>query len=65
MSSHPCNIYNCTVLPPDKVNKVYLGTGEDNFKKRFYNHRKSFNNYTSANDTTLLQYIEELKETTN
>ena len=42
-----------------------LGTAEGDFKKRFYNHRKSFNNETSANDTTLSKYIWELKETSN
>ena len=50
-------IYKCTVLSPDKPNKVYLGTAEDDFKKRFYNHRTSFDNETSANDTTLSKYI--------
>ena len=50
-------ISKCTVLSPDKPNKVYLGTAEGDFKKRFYNHRKSFNNEGSANDTTLLKYI--------
>ena len=55
-------IYKCTVLSPDKPNKVYLGTAEGDFKKRFYNHRKSFNNEGSANDTTLSKYIWELKE---
>ena len=58
-------IYKCTVLSPDKPNKVYLGTAEGDFKKQFYNHRKSFNNEGSANDTTLSQYIWELKETSN
>ena len=58
-------IYKCTVLSPDKPNKVYLGTAEGDFKKRFYNHRKSFNNEGSANDTTLSKYIWELKETSN
>ena len=53
------------VLSPDKPNKVYLGTAEGDFKKRFYNHRKSFNNEASANDTTLSKYIWELKETSN
>ena len=33
--------------------------------KRFYNHRKSFNNEASANDTTPPKYIWELKETSN
>ena len=46
-------IYKCTVLSPDKLNKVYLGTAEGDFKKQFYNHRKSINNEGSANDTTL------------
>ena len=53
----PCQvtdiIYKCTVLSPDKQNKVYLGTAEGDFTKRFYNHRKSFNNEASASDTTL------------
>ena len=35
-------IYTCTVSSPDKPNKVYLGTAKGDFKKRFYNHRKSF-----------------------
>ena len=33
--------------------------------KQFYNHRKSFNNEGSANNTTLSKYIWELKETSN
>ena len=48
--SSPDIIYKCTVLSPDKV---YLGTAEGDFRKRFYNHRTSFNNEDSANDTTL------------
>ena len=46
-------IYKCTVLSPDKPNKVYLRTAEGDCKRRFYKHRKSFNNEGSANDTTL------------
>ena len=50
----------------DKPNKVYLGTAEGgDFKKRFYNHRKSFNNEDGANDISLSKYIQELKETSN
>ena len=57
-------IYKCTVLSPDKPNKVYLGTAESDFKKQFRNHRKSFNNDGGANDTTTFSiYIWELKET--
>ena len=44
---------------------MHFGTVEGDFKKRFYNHRKSFNNEGSANDTTLSKYIWELKETSN
>ena len=40
---------------------MYLGTAEGDFKKRFYNHRKSFNNEAITNDTTLAT----LKETSN
>ena len=58
-------IYKCTTLSPDKPKKVYLGTAEGDFKKRFSNHRKSFNNEGSANDTTLSKYIWKLKETSN
>ena len=58
-------IYKCTLLSPEKPRKVYLGTAESDFKKRFYNHRKSFNNEANANDTTISKYIWELKETSN
>ena len=59
-------IYKCTVLSPYKPNKVYHGTAEGDFKKRFYNHRKSFNNEASASNTTLSKkYIWKLKETSN
>ena len=58
-------LYKCTVLSPEKPNKVCLGTAEGDFKNGFYNHKKSFNNETSAKDTTLSKYIWELKETSN
>ena len=37
----------------------YFGTTD--FKKRFYNHRKSFKSEASTNDTTVSKYIWELK----
>ena len=58
-------IYKCTVLSPDKPNKVYLDSAEGDFKKRLYNHKKSFKNETSANERTFSEYIWELKETSN
>ena len=38
-----------------------LETAEGDFKKRFYNQRKSLNNESSADNTTLSKYIWELK----
>ena len=56
-------IYKCTVLSPDKPNKIYLRTDEGYFKKRLYNHRKLFINETSTNDSSFSKCIWELKET--
>ena len=46
-------IYKCTLLSLDKPKKVYLGTAKSDFKKRFYNERKLFNNETCSKDTFL------------
>ena len=48
-----------------QTKKVHLGTTEGDFKKRLYNHRKSFNNEASVNDAKLSKYIWVLKETSN
>ena len=48
--------YKCTVLSQEKPNKVYLGTAEGDFKKRFYNHQKLFNKKTRTNDITLSKH---------
>ena len=58
-------ICKCTVLSPDKPNKVNLGTAEGDFKKRFYKNQNSCNNETSENNTALSKYTRELKETSN
>ena len=58
-------LYKYTILSSDKPRKVYLGTAECHFMKRFYNHRRSFNNENSSNNTTLSKYMWELKETSN
>ena len=44
-----------------KCTRNYRG----DFKKGFYNHRKSSNNEASSNDTTFSKYIWEQKETSN
>ena len=41
-------IYKCTVTT-SKETKIYMGTAEGNFKKRFYNHKKSFKNKKYSN----------------
>ena len=43
-------------------NIIYLGTAEGDFKKRYYNHTKSFRNKRYTNDTSLSKYIWEIKE---
>ena len=64
--------FNCLVKSECPLNGqcqvtdiIYNWTAEDHFKKWFYNHRKSFNNESSTNDTTFSKYIWELKETSN
>ena len=47
---------------------MYLGTPDQAFKKHVYNHRKSFDNMTSANGITLLtlsKYMWELNESSS
>ena len=41
------------------------GTTEGEFKKRFYNHKKSFKNRGYASDTSLSKYIWEMKDKHN
>ena len=54
-------IYKCTVLLPEKPNKVCLETTEGDFKKGIYNHGKLFKYKTSTNDTILSKYLLEVK----
>ena len=55
-------IYKCTVSTSVNPDKVYSGTAEGDFKKRFYNHMKSFSNKRYTNDTSLSKYMWEIKE---
>ena len=43
------------------LNKVYLGTAQGDFKKRFCNFSKSFKNKSMRNYTTLAKYVSDLK----
>ena len=54
--------YKCTVSTQVNPDKVYLGIAEGDFKKRYYNHTKSFRNKRYTNDTSLSKYIWEIKK---
>ena len=49
-------VYKCVVTRPNN-DKVYLGLTEDVWKKRYYNHTKSFRNQKYKNNTVLSIYI--------
>ena len=55
-------IDKCTVSTSVNSDKVYSGIAEGDFKKRFYNHTKSFRNKRYTNDTSLSKYMWEIKE---
>ena len=55
-------IYKCVVSTKSTPEKVYLGTAEGDFKKRYYNHKKSFKNRLYECDTTLSKYIREIRD---
>ena len=40
---------------------IYLGNGQGEFKKRFYNHNTSFKNNSKRNGMTLAKYAWDLK----
>ena len=55
-------IYKCITSRSGHPDKVYLGTAEGDFKKRYYNHISSFKNETQMNKTTLAKYVWEQKQ---
>ena len=55
-------IYICIASTSGHPDKVYLGTAEGDFKKRYYNHISSFKNETQMNKTTLAKYVWEQKQ---
>ena len=46
-------IYKCIASTSVNPDKVYLGMAEGEFKKRYYDHNKSFRHRSYANKTTL------------
>ena len=57
-------IYRCVASTSVNKNKAYLGTAEE-FKQRFYNHKKSFKNKWYSNERALSKYIWDIKEKYN
>ena len=58
-------IYKCVVTASNKPDKVYIGLSEPEWKKRFYNHRQSFNNKKYSGSTTLSSYVWDIKNKDN
>ena len=58
-------IYKCIVSSSNNPDKVYIGLSEPEWKKRYYNHRQSFNNKKYSGSTTLSSYIWEIKNRDN
>ena len=56
-------ICKCIVSSTVNTDIVYLGAAKGYFKKRYYNHKKSFNNRKNANDTTLSKCVWEVRDT--
>ena len=51
-------VYKGTVsATPNFPKQAYLGVAEDDWKQRFYNHKKSIKNKSCRNDTTLSSYL--------
>ena len=55
-------VYDCRVTSPEP-GKIYFGLAEGKWKKRYYNHKKSFNHKRYLHETTLSSYVWHLKET--
>ena len=54
-------VYDCRVTSPES-RKIYFGLAEVEWKKRYCNHKKSFNHKRYSHETTLSSYVWYLKE---
>ena len=55
----------CIISTSGHPDRAYLGTWEEDFLKRYYNHISSFKNKTQMNKTTLAKYIWEPRQKHN
>ena len=55
-------VYDCCVTSLE-LQKIFFGLAEEKWKKRYYNHKKSFNHKLYSHETTLSSYVWHLKET--
>ena len=55
-------VYDSRVTSPEP-RKIYFGLAEGKWKKRYYNHKKSFNYKRYSHNTTLSSYVWHLKKT--
>ena len=46
-------LFKCIVSTPNRAQRVYMGLSENEWKKRFYNHSKSFQNKNCQNETNI------------
>ena len=56
-------VYKCIASVPTKPDKSYIGLCEDEWKKRYDNHRKSLRNQRYQSETMLSSYVWETKRT--
>ena len=54
-------VYKCIVSVPTKPDKSYIGLSGHEWRKRYYNHRKSFRNQRYQSETMLSSYVWETK----
>ena len=55
-------VYDWRVTSPN-ISQVYFGLAEEKWKKRYYNHKNSFNHERFSHEARLSSYVWHLKET--
>ena len=55
-------LYKSIASTPTKPQQVYIGISEDEWKKRYCNHTKSFRNKRYKNETSLSSYVWKIKK---